>query len=458
SGTSEIIVKSAVIPGGPKFGKTLNNLIHMAVVAKIKRARPGGTIVHPPSFTNRAEFDRVSLALQESWKAKHRNHYTNKHSSHYNNLKKFSQKSKKMVEIYRKICKEMESNNSVLKEKMASLEFLTVQQRIDYLTASPQLIKTDLKKEIEGKNNEVGNAWEQIDQFASVERSAWALLSPLLDGSIALSHIDGKLYAPQVPQEILKENAHTISKTGLSSVYRDGVLDLLSLVQFSNLCIKSISSCMENNQFHIVNPESTAELAVQSGRVGSMQETLDQVRENLDTLLARLLEDVAHQRNTLLTTAVFSDSILDKTDPTISITEGGPPQLCFPTPPIKLRGSPNSTQNRLNKFLPLSLTPGPGTHQELYNKNQRFLARLPLLPILPKSLLKVTWKEVLSNLQFSPNALYSSKIEIICRKWTNESAAADGVVSVLCPVNCAALVQRASQLQVKNLRRPNIFR
>ncbi|CAL4209857.1 unnamed protein product, partial [Meganyctiphanes norvegica] len=202
--------------------------------------------------------------------------------------------------------------------------------------------------------------------------------------------------------------------------------------------------------------ESTAELAVQSGRVGSMQETLDQVRENLDTLLARLLEDVAHQRNTLLTTAVFSDSILDKTDPTISITEGGPPQLCFPTPPIKLRGSPNSTQNRLNKFLPLSLTPGPGGGRQVDTKR---VAGVPVTPIhSSRQMIRAARRSPKANVQYSATTHTNTAVDVSVHETSIQCEAEAGLTLELLTVDCRAQHQKTKQDDLRKLKQPNTFR
>ena len=58
----------------------------------------------------------------------------------------------------------------------------------------------------------------KVDQYQEVEESAWKVLSPLLDGSTSLSHINGSVYSPEVPDIVLKRHANAINKVGLIQI------------------------------------------------------------------------------------------------------------------------------------------------------------------------------------------------------------------------------------------------
>ena len=61
-------------------------------------------------------------------------------------------------------------------------------------------------------NKEAGELWGHVKKFYDTQSSNWSLLSPLLEGTTSLSHLDGSLYSPVVPEIVYKEHASAINK------------------------------------------------------------------------------------------------------------------------------------------------------------------------------------------------------------------------------------------------------
>lgn len=64
-------------------------------------------------------------------------------------------------------------------------------------------------------NSEAKRLWDRVEVFRQVEESSWKILSPLLNGTTSLSHVDGSMYSVQVPDMIYKEHATEINKVAV---------------------------------------------------------------------------------------------------------------------------------------------------------------------------------------------------------------------------------------------------
>lgn len=67
-------------------------------------------------------------------------------------------------------------------------------------------------------NSDADKLWSRVAKFQQVEESSWRILAPLLDGTTSLSHIDGSLYSPQVPEVVCKAHAATINKVHMTTL------------------------------------------------------------------------------------------------------------------------------------------------------------------------------------------------------------------------------------------------
>lgn len=79
-------------------------------------------------------------------------------------------------------------------------------------------------------NDHMNKMWGQVDHFQQVEGSAWEVLRPLLDGSAFLSHINGSVYSPQVPEVVYKNHASTVNKVGLIYLFIPFSLEFIELI------------------------------------------------------------------------------------------------------------------------------------------------------------------------------------------------------------------------------------
>lgn len=87
---------------------------------------------------------------------------------------------------------------------------------------------TEIQEDMSKMNSEAKGLWDRVEAFRLVEETSWKILSPLLNGTTSLSHVDGSMYSVQVPDMIYKEHAAEVNKVG--------IVECSGLIIFRDLC------------------------------------------------------------------------------------------------------------------------------------------------------------------------------------------------------------------------------
>ncbi|KAK8406036.1 hypothetical protein O3P69_007039 [Scylla paramamosain] len=316
-----VMTKTFMEPGGPRFTSTLVTLARIALHTWMNKRGPSRTLLNAPTHCRNREQNWQTLRILQAFKVAHAQNYIMQQRIRENVLVTLKNKARELCSNYRRLCKEGEAA-SLEKELFAS--------------ASPAAIQKAVLGDISSMNDSISKLWDKVDHFQQVEESAWKVLCPLLDGSTSLTHINGSVYSPQVPEMVYKTHANAINKLKLQGLYHEGKLDLLSLVQYSTLALTSLLDTFHNTHSH-THTESLDKIRAQSGQVTSLEETVNQLTDSLNALLPSINQS-------------FSSSFLSTSSlPTLERIGLGKPQLCPPTPPFIL----------LNKPLPMSTTHVP---------------------------------------------------------------------------------------------------
>ncbi|XP_045129511.1 uncharacterized protein LOC123515129 isoform X3 [Portunus trituberculatus] len=336
-----IMTKTFMEPGGSRFTSTLMILARIALHTSVNKRGPSHTLLYAPTHCRNREQDCQTLRIFQAFKAAHAQNYIVQQRIRENVLVTLKNKARELCSNYRRLCKEGETDSQKFNEALNNNERLAHHQKEIFASASPAPIQKAVLEDISRMNDSVSKLWNKVDHFQQVEESTWKVLCSLIDGSTSLTHINGSVYSPQVPEIVYKTHANAINKLKLQGLYCEGKLNLLSLVQYSNLALTSLLDTFHNTHSH-THTESLDKIRAQSGQVTSLDETMNHLTDNLNTLLPSFNQS-------------FSSSFLSTSSLlTFEKTALGKPQLCPPTPPFTLLNKPmpmNTTH------VPLRLTP-----------------------------------------------------------------------------------------------------
>ncbi|XP_050690896.1 uncharacterized protein LOC126982672 isoform X2 [Eriocheir sinensis] len=339
-----VMAKTFMSPGGPKFTSTLMTLTRMALHASIAKRAPSCTLLNMPSHSRSPQQNLQTFRTIQAFKVKHSQNYITKQEVRQSTLLNMKNKARELSGQYRRLCKEGEKAAVEMSSALSNDERLTQNQRDVYASASLATVQKAVLTDITQMNNEMKKLWSPVDRFQQVEGSAWEVLRPLLDGSAFLSHIDGSVYSPQVPEMVYKTHASTVNKLKLEGLYRDGKLDLLSLVQYSNLALTVLLDSLRSTH-SLTQTVSSEKLQAQSGQVTSVGETVNQLSDKLMSLLPTLSHSAS---------ASYPRSMADFPSSERLALEKS--HLCPPTPPFTLSSQP--VHSLRTAHVPLQLTPG----------------------------------------------------------------------------------------------------
>uniref|UniRef100_A0A0P4WT65 HAUS augmin-like complex subunit 6 N-terminal domain-containing protein n=1 Tax=Scylla olivacea TaxID=85551 RepID=A0A0P4WT65_SCYOL len=336
-----VMTKTFMEPGGPRFTSTLVTLARIALHTWMNKRGPSHTLLNAPTHCRNREQNWQTLRILQAFKVAHAQNYIMQQRIRENVLVTLKNKARELCSNYRRLCKEGEAASLEFNEVLNNNSRLAHHQKELFASASPAAIQKAVLGDISSMNDSISKLWDKVDHFQQVEESAWKVLCPLLDGSTSLTHINGSVYSPQVPEMVYKTHANAINKLKLQGLYHEGKLDLLSLVQYSTLALTSLLDTFHNTHSH-THTESLDKIRAQSGQVTSLEETVNQLTDSLNALLPSINQS-------------FSSSFLSTSGlPTLERIGLGKPQLCPPTPPFTLLNKPVPMSTT---HVPLQLTP-----------------------------------------------------------------------------------------------------
>ncbi|XP_047487624.1 uncharacterized protein LOC125038241 [Penaeus chinensis] len=343
---------------------------------------------------------------------------------------------KELAGVYRSLCSQSDKAATSLQDALRQNESLTQHQKETLPTCPLCDIQKEIQEDMSEMNSEAKRLWDRVEVFRQVEESSWKILSPLLNGTTSLSHVDGSMYSVQVPDMIYKEHATEINKLGLQGLYQEDKLDLLSLVQYANLALKSLLTTVHKTHAQ-ARPESTEELKVQMGRVASLSETVNELTTKLNTLLPELMESVAVHRQQITLPV-----------PTLeSIEQDGKPNLCPPTPPLCLVNTP--VANGGPKYAPLMLT--PGVHKPQARGPQLDANTTPSRMLTTHSMMRAARKSPKANVLYSSLTHKDDSVLIVAGEEAKVSEAEEGLGIEMLTVDCRVRYQRKRQEELEAL-------
>ncbi|XP_071519173.1 uncharacterized protein [Panulirus ornatus] len=411
-----VVAKTFMAPGGPKFTSTLMTLTRIAIHSSLVKKAPG-CILHFPTYSRNLDLNHETLLLLRASKYAHHRNFIMKQKIHHEVLTSCQDKAKDLCEMYRKLCSKNEKAFQEFQNTLDTYESLNQNQKDNFSQASLSLSQKEVLDDIVKMNSKTGCLWDRIAEFRQKEESSWKILSPLLDGTTSLSHLDGSMYSPQVPEMVYKAHANTMNKVGLHGLYHDDKLDLLSLIQYSNLALHCLLDNVRTIPLNTM-PDSMEELNIQAGRVKSLNETLSKISIHLSTLLPSLMESVAAHRQRIAQALPFLKALDIE----------GKPHLCPPTPPLSLGNTPVGMKGGV-KFVPLYLTPGVqcpkvGPLEDGFNITpNRVLSRAAKK--LPKA-----------NVDFSPATQKDDSVQIVAGENTERLVTEAGLTMDMLTVDC----------------------
>ncbi|KAG7164122.1 HAUS augmin-like complex subunit 6-like [Homarus americanus] len=417
-----VVAKTFMVPGGPKFTSTLITLTRLALHSSVARKAPGCTLLHFPSHSRSSMLNAETLLLLKASKHAHHRNFIAKQKIRQEVLKSLQDKAKELSKTYRQQCSESEKTMQEHQKALMNNERLTQHQKDIFSTASLSVLKKEILDDISKMNSEASKLWARAEKFREIEESSWKILSPLLDGTTSLSHIDGSAYAPQVPEMVYKAHANTINKVGLHGLYHNDKLDLLSLMQYSNLALSSLLDTVRTTHCQ-AKPESTEELDVQTGRVTSMSETVNKLSNQLNTLLPSLMETVTTHRHQIASTLSSSEAVHLE----------GKPHLWPPTPPLTLVDTPVAIRGG-SKIVPLQLTPGINHSRAGFFENSLNVTPSKLLS--NSGITQAAKRSPKANVVYSPATHRDDSIKIVVGENTKRLVTEAGLTMDMLTVDC----------------------
>ncbi|ROT61954.1 hypothetical protein C7M84_020225 [Penaeus vannamei] len=224
---------------------------------------------------------------------------------------------------------------------------------------------------------------------------------------------------------------------GLQGLYQEDKLDLLSLVQYANLALKSLLQIVQKTHSQ-AKPESTEELNVLMGRVASWNETVDQLTTKLNTLLPELMESVAvHRQHITLPVPTLE-----------SIEQDGKPNLCPPTPPLCLVNTP-VVANGGPKYAPLMLT--PGVHKPHARGPQKEANTTPSRMLSTHTMTRAARRSPKASVLYSSETHKDDSVLIVAGEEAKVAEAEEGLPVEMLTVDCRVRYQRKKQEELEAL-------
>lgn len=420
-----VVAKTFMAPGGPKFTSTVMTLTRIALHSSIARKAPDCTLLHFPSHSRNSKFNRKTLFLLQASKFAHHQNFITKQRTRQEVLRSLRDKAKELSSMYRRHYSENEKAVQELQEALNNNKRLSQHQKDAFFMAPLSAVQKEILDDLAKMKNSTGKLWEQVEKFRLIEEASWKIFAPLLDGTTFLSHINGSMYSPQVPEMVYKTHFNTINKMGLHGLYFEDKLDLLSLMQYSNLALSCLLDTIRTTHCK-AKPESTEELNVQLGRVTSLNETVNNLNSQLNTLLPSLMENVATYRRQI-----------SNTWPSIDLLDlEGKPHLCPPTPPLSLINSPVAIKAG-TKFCLLQLTPGMQTSQHGLNMTPNKL-------VSTTGIRQAVKKSPKADVVYSHSA-HNDSIQLMAGKNTSRRVSEAGLTMALLTVDCRGRYQRKRQ-------------
>ncbi|XP_045619316.1 uncharacterized protein dgt6 [Procambarus clarkii] len=439
-----VVAKTFMAPGGPKFSSTVKTLIRIALHSSILRKAPDCTLLHFPSHSRSPQLNRRTLLLLQASKLAHHRNYITKQKNRMEILQSFRDRARELTSMYRRLCSENEIADEEFKTALNNNTALSQHQKETFLVAPSSVIKKEILDDIAEMNSTASKLWEKVEGFQKVEEASWKIISSLLDGTTFLSHINGSMYSPQVPEIVYKTHASTINKMGLHGLYRDDKLDLLSLMQYSNLTLRCLLDKVHSIHGQ-AKPESIEELNVQSGRVTSLSEMVNNLSSRMNTLLPSLLESVALYRSNVVSTCPASHT---------SDLEGKP-HLCPPTPPLKLINTPVAIKGG-TKYALMQLTPGT---QNMKCLSQSGMNLTPNKLFSTIDIMRAAKKSPKANVVFSTAKHKDDSIQVMGGEHSSRLVSEAGLTMAMLTVDCRGRYQKKkeqSQEPVQTANNPTL--
>lgn len=432
-----VVAKTFMSPGGPKFITILRTLTRIAHHATCTREDPERNILNFPTISRCPEKNRAMLTLLRASKQAHQREFILRQKIEQNVLKKVQEKAKELSGMYRSLCSQSDKAAASLQDALRQNVRLTQHQKETLPSRPLSDVQKEIQEDISKMNSEAKRLWDRVEVFRQVEESSWKILSPLLNGTTSLSHIDGSMYSVQVPDMIYKEHAAEINKLGLQGLYQEDKLDLLSLVQYANLALKSLLQIVQKTHSQ-AKPESTEELNVLMGRVASWNETVDQLTTKLNTLLPELMESVAvHRQHITLPVPTLE-----------SIEQDGKPNLCPPTPPLCLVNTP-VVANGGPKYAPLMLT--PGVHKPHAKGPQKEANTTPSRMLSTHTMTRAARRSPKASVLYSSETHKDDSVLIVAGEEAKVAEAEEGLPVEMLTVDCRVRYQRKKQEELEAL-------
>ncbi|XP_066977584.1 uncharacterized protein [Macrobrachium rosenbergii] len=442
-----VVAKTFLSPGGPKFTSALMTLSTIALHASLNKRVSEHTLIHFPTLSRNPNQNRSKLKLLQMSKRFYLQEFIAKQRTRQSFLSKLQERARSLVERYNALCSEDEMKKQELEQTLQKCERLSQQQKDSFMKSPLSEFQEEIMADISKLNGEAGDLWERVSAFHNIESSSWKVLSPLLDGTMSLSHIDGSLYTPTVPEIVYKDYAVEINKVGLQGLYTDGKLNLLSLVQYSTFALQSILKVVQATHSQ-ARPESAQELKVLTGRAASMSESMNDLSSKLNMLLPSLIESVSTLRQC---TSSFSESF-DNLD------IEGKLQLCPPTPPLSLVNTPVSTPvsaHKSKKLIPLHLTPVLGL---LGNKRRTVHCMNGITPTRLLSSINITRaakRSPKADVSFSSSTHLDDSVIIDTRKDAKKLEEEAGLTLEMVTVDCRGSYQLKQDQKNHKLEQTN---
>ncbi|XP_064112157.1 uncharacterized protein LOC135219371 isoform X2 [Macrobrachium nipponense] len=422
-----VVAKTFLSPGGPKFTSALMTLSTIALHASLNKRVSEHTLIHFPTLSRNPNQNHSKLKLLQVSKRFYLQEFIAKQRTRQSFLSKLQERARSLVERYNALCSEDEMKKQELEQTLQKCERLSQQQKDSFMKSPLSEFQEEIMADISKLNGEAGDLWERVSTFHKIESSSWKVLAPLLDGTMSLSHVDGSLYTPTVPEIVFKDYAVDINKVGLQGLYTDGKLNLLSLVQYSTFALRSILKVVQATHSQS-RPESAQELKVLTGRAASMSESMSDLSNKLNTLLPSLIESVS----TLRKCTSFSESF-------DNLELEGKLQLCPPTPPLSLVNTPVNTPvsaHKSKKLLPLHLTPVLGL---LGNKRRTVHCMNGITPTRLLSSINITRaakRSPKADVSFSSSTHLDDSVIIDARKDAKKLEEEAGLTLEMVTVDC----------------------
>ncbi|XP_068238997.1 uncharacterized protein [Palaemon carinicauda] len=345
-----VVAKTFLSPGGPKFTSTLMTLSMVALHSSVNKRVPEHTLIHFPTLSRNPNQNCSKLKLLQMSKKLYLQEFIAKQKRRQAILSKLQEKSRYILKRYHSLCSEDDMTKQELEQTLQDFEKLSPQHKDNFLKSPLSEFQGEIMLDMSKLNSEAGDLWGRVGTFQNIESSSWKVLSPLLDGTMSLSHLDGSLFTPTVPETVYKDYAVDINKIGLQGLYADEKLNLLCLIQYSTFALRSVLKAAHTIHSQ-TRPESAKVLKVLTGRAASMSESMSDLSSKLNTLLPTLIDSVSTLRQ-------CSSTFMESLD---HLELEGKLQLCPPTPPLSLVSTPVGTPvsaHKSKKLLPLHLTPG----------------------------------------------------------------------------------------------------